>query len=83
VKSPHAITPTGTYWHFGPGDRPGEVTITVGITREDLEPYFGTLDSAAHFTHPYMVAEERDVTVFIARRPQQTLQEIWPSFGGR
>jgi hypothetical protein len=80
---PHAITPTGTYWFFGPGDKPGEVTITVGITRQELEPYFGTLDSAAHFTHPYMVAEERDVTIFIARNPRQTLQAIWPSFEGR
>jgi hypothetical protein len=80
---PRAITPSGSYWFFGPGDKPGDVTITIGIAREQLEPYFGSLDSAAHFTHPYMVAEERDVTLFVARQPQQTLQEIWPSLEGR
>ena len=33
---PNAVSAAGTYWFFGPGTKPGDVAVTVGIPREDL-----------------------------------------------
>ena len=79
---PKAVAVVGTYWFFGPGDKSGEVTITVGLTRDEIGDHFTSLDSAAYWTHPYMVAEERDLTFFVGRGPEETLQQIWPRFEG-
>jgi hypothetical protein len=54
------------------------VVITIGPSREDLEPFFDSLQVATRVTNPWAVEEERDLTIFVARRPRQTLQEVWP-----
>ena len=80
---PGAICPCGSYWFFGPGDKPGAVAITIGPSREDLEPFFDSLQVATRVTNPWAVVEERDLTIFVARRPRQTLQEVWPKLARR
>jgi hypothetical protein len=80
---PGAICPCGSYWYFGPGDKPGDVVITIGPTRDDLVPFFDSLQVATRITNPWAVEEERDLTVFVARRPRQTLQEVWPTLARR
>ena len=68
---PGAICPCGSYWFFGPGDKPGEVVVTIGPSREDLAPFFDSLQVATRITNPWAVQEERDLTVFVARRPRR------------
>jgi hypothetical protein len=80
---PKALALVGTYWFFGPGDQPGDVTVLAGFSRDEVTEFFGSLDSAATWTHPYMVAEERDLTVFVGREPRATLQQVWPRFRGQ
>ncbi|HUR93244.1 MAG TPA: glycosyltransferase family 39 protein [Gemmatimonadales bacterium] len=80
---PPVVSPTGSYWFFGPGTKPGEVVITIGVDRADLEPMFATVVPAKRIGSTWSVAEERDLTIYVARRPRRTLQEIWPSFAGR
>ncbi len=80
---PPVVSPAGSYWFFGPGEKPGAVVVSIGPGREDLAPYFDSVEPAARITHPWAVAEERDLTVFVARRPRRTLQEIWPTLAGR
>lgn len=80
---PNAVSVVGTYWFFGPGDRPGDVMITVGFTRNEIGNHFNTLDSAAYWTHRYMVAEQRNLTFFVGRGPEETLQQMWPRFEGQ
>jgi hypothetical protein len=79
---PKAVAFVGTYWFFGPGDRPGDVTIAVGYPGDDLGR-FETCEAAGSHTHPYAVAEQRDLTHFVCRRPRVTLQEVWPSLEGQ
>jgi hypothetical protein len=79
---PRAVAYVGTYWFFGPGPRPGDPTVLVGFPREDVEDGFATLDSAGSWTHPFMVAEQRDLTLFVGRGPRETLQQIWPRLEG-
>lgn len=80
---PPAVSPAGSYWFFGPGDKPGHVVVSIGATAQDLTPFFDSLQTATRVHHPWAVAEERDLTVFVARRPRHTLQEIWPALAGR
>jgi hypothetical protein len=79
---PPAICASGSYWFFGPGEKPGEVAIVVGDEREDLERFFEEVTPAARFTHEWRVSYERDVTIWVARKPKTTLQRAWPSFSG-
>jgi hypothetical protein len=80
---PPAVSPAGSYWFFGPGERPGRVAVVIGPRREDLAPFFDSLEVAGRVEHAWAVAEERDLTIFVARRPRRTLQEIWPTLAGR
>jgi 4-amino-4-deoxy-L-arabinose transferase-like glycosyltransferase len=79
---PPAIAYVGTYWFFGPGDKPGQVLIAIGFTYEDLADFFAVVTPAAHVVNHYAVAEQRDLFVYVCREPTQTIQEVWPSLAG-
>lgn len=80
---PGAVSPAGSYWFFGPGNKPGEVTVTIGIDREDLERFFDSVAPAARVREPWAVEEEQDLTVYLATRPRLTLKQVWPTLAGR
>ena len=80
---PPVVSPAGSFWFFGPGSRPGEVVITIGIGRDDLTPAFTSVQATGRVRSPWSVEEERDLTVYVARGPHRTLQEIWPALAGR
>ncbi len=80
---PPARHPAGSYWYFGPGLRPGRVVIAIGIPPETLAALFADVRLATRVDEPWVVPEERDVPVVVARGPRTTLQAVWPSFEGR
>jgi 4-amino-4-deoxy-L-arabinose transferase-like glycosyltransferase len=80
---PPARLPLGSYWFWGPGDKPGRVVIKVGNEREDLEEFCGDLTLATRIEEQWVVPEERNVAVWICRDLPRTLHEIWPMFRGR
>lgn len=80
---PGAVSPAGSYWFFGPGPKPGEVAVTIGIDRADLERFFDSVAPAARIREPWAVAEEQDLTIFVAREPRLTLQQAWPALAGQ
>jgi hypothetical protein len=80
---PSAVSPAGSYWFFGPGSKSGEVTVTIGIDRSDLERFFDSVAPAARVREPWAVTEEQDLTIYVATRPRLTLQQIWPTLAGR
>ncbi len=80
---PPAVAPTGSYWFFGPGDKPGAVVVSLGISPGDMSEYFRSVTLAAVVNQPWVVPEERNVPVVIARGPYRTLQDIWPALKGR
>jgi hypothetical protein len=78
------VSPAGSMWYFGPGERPGTVLIAVGVARGDpLLRGYSDVREVARFDHPWMVREERNLAVLIARGPTRTLQALWPSLAGR
>ena len=76
---PGVVSPAGTYWFFGPGPLPGEVVVVIGVSRDDLNGVFASVEPAGRVTSEWSVAEERDLTIYVARGPRMTLQAIWPS----
>lgn len=81
---PPAVAPVGSYWFFGPGERPGEVIIKIGGTEEDLAPAgCSAITLAGRVNEPWVVPEEQGVPIWICRRPRHTLQELWPRFAGQ
>ena len=80
---PEVVSPAGSYWFFGPGDRPGKVVITIGVAEDDLRRFFDSVEPAATVSHPWAVEEERNLTVNVGTRPRTTLQQLWPSLAGR
>lgn len=80
---PKAIAATGSYWFWGPGDLPGTVLIKVGGRAEDLRQFYGAVEEVARVNVPWVVPEERNVPLFVARAPRTTLQALWPRFAGQ
>ncbi|MGH7416574.1 MAG: glycosyltransferase family 39 protein, partial [Candidatus Rokuibacteriota bacterium] len=80
---PEVVSPAGSYWFFGPGDRPGRVVITIGVSQDDLRRFFDSVATAATVSHAWSVPEERDLTVNVGTRPRTTLQRLWPSLAGQ
>jgi 4-amino-4-deoxy-L-arabinose transferase-like glycosyltransferase len=73
---PKAVSVNGSYYLWGPGDRSGEITIIVGVDREDLEGLFDDIELAATITHEW--ARENNLPIYLCRGPKITLQEFWP-----
>jgi hypothetical protein len=80
---PPTVSAAGSYWFFGPGDRQGEVAVTLGLEPSDLAPFYRSCAPAARVTNPWGVPEQRDVQVLVCRSPYRTLQEVWPALSGR
>ncbi len=80
---PPVVSAAGSYWFFGPGTKPGTVVISLGVSREDLETFFGTVTAAGRITNDWTVEEEQDLTVYVCEDPRETLQLLWPKLAGR
>lgn len=80
---PPAVCGVGSYWFFGPGARPGGVALAIGMSREDLQVLYDSVEAAGHLVNPWAARWEQDLTIYIARRPRTTLQAVWPAWAGR
>jgi hypothetical protein len=78
-----AISPSGSYWFFGPGSLPGDVAVAIGLREETLRRFYRRVTPAARITNEWTVPEERDLTIYVCEEPGNTLQQVWPSLGGR
>ncbi|HEY2897128.1 MAG TPA: glycosyltransferase family 39 protein [Gemmatimonadaceae bacterium] len=76
---PRVVSSAGSYWFFGPGEKPGTVLVSLGVTKEDLERWYGTVTPAGRVINTWGVPEESDVPVYVSENPKTTLQAIWPS----
>jgi hypothetical protein len=80
---PDPISAAGTFWQFGPGDKPGTVVIVLGEEPHSLRQYADSVELATRVKNPWGVDEERDVPIVVGRRPKTTVQALWPSLAGR
>jgi hypothetical protein len=75
---PKSIGKHQNYFLWGPRDYTGECVITVGERERDVRKSFDEVELAATITHPYAIPHERDLPVFVCRRPKMPLRELWP-----
>lgn len=78
VGLPPVVSFAGSFFFFGPGDRPGDVIVLLGVELQEVESLeCGSLELAARVANPWGVEEERDVPVLVCRRPNTTVQDLW------
>ncbi|MCC6744147.1 MAG: glycosyltransferase family 39 protein [Acidobacteria bacterium] len=75
---PKAISGHQNYWLWGPRGYTGEIMITIGIDREDLEKYFATVEEKARVQCGDCMPYENDNPVYVCRGIAAPLQEVWP-----
>ncbi|HYW31262.1 MAG TPA: glycosyltransferase family 39 protein [Gemmatimonas sp.] len=80
---PRVVSPTGSFWFFGPGDKPGRVLVTLGVPQDTLAQIYTDIREAGRFDSQWMVPEERNVPILVARNPSMTLHTLWPRLSGR
>jgi len=76
---PPVVSLAGSFYGFGPGERPGEILVLLGVEPDQLgDVHCASLESAARVTNPWGVEEEQNVPVLVCREPNTTLQDLWP-----
>jgi hypothetical protein len=83
LRLPPVVSPAGSFWFFGPGERPGAVVIALGVPPEGLRRYYDSVRTVSRIGHPWAVDEERRVPISIGTGARTTLQQVWPSLAGR
>ena len=80
---PPVVSLAGSFYLFGPGNRPGDVLILLGVDPEDMKQSVtcGSLEMPARVTNPWGVDEEQDVPILVCRGPSITLQQLWAQRG--
>lgn len=75
---PNALCTFMTYYYWGPGDRSGEVAITVGLSRENIALY-QEAGLAATVANERVNRFENNVPILLCRKPTKSIQEAWKS----
>ena len=78
LARPPVVSLAGSFFFFGPGERPGYTLILLGVEPEEIRTIScSSLELADRVPNPWGVPEERDVPVVVCRGPSMTLQELW------
>jgi len=75
---PPAIAGHNNYWLWGPGECSGEVLLILGGRREDHEQVFAEVEAAAVIDCGYCMPYENNQTIWVARGPNASFEEVWP-----
>ena len=79
---PYPISRDGDFYFWGTDDwGAAEVTIVVGGSGDSLRKYWDDVREAARSRNPWGVDEERDVPIFVCRRPRQDLPALFRKLG--
>jgi hypothetical protein len=75
---PKAISGHNNYWLWGPRGASGDVVISVGIPRADLERNFAAVEQAAIVVSPYALPGESHLPVYVSRHLRMPIEQAWP-----
>ncbi|MBM3288727.1 MAG: hypothetical protein FJY92_01110 [Candidatus Hydrogenedentes bacterium] len=73
---PNALCRFMTYYYWGPGDRAGDVAITVGLSRQHVAQY-ADVELAATVVNEHTVSYETNLAVLVCRKPSMPIQDAW------
>jgi 4-amino-4-deoxy-L-arabinose transferase-like glycosyltransferase len=75
---PPVVSLAGSWFFFGPSDRPGNPVILLGVEPEEIVTLdCGSLELADRVTNSWGVPEERDVPITVCHDPFITMQRLW------
>jgi hypothetical protein len=77
---PKAISGHNSYFYWGPRDYTGECVIVFGERADQFQTYFADSRFVTTITNPYASVAERNVHVYICRKPLEPLAVMWPKF---
>jgi len=73
---PEVISFVGSYFLWGPGQREPAIYIMIGLSPEEIRPYFDEIQLVKFFTHP--LARENNIPLLLCRSPRVSLTQLWP-----
>lgn len=75
---PPVISLAGSWYFFGPGDRPGNPIVLLGVEPEEIVSLgCASVELATRVENYWAVPEERDVPVTICYDPSISAQRLW------
>ena len=77
---PAAISGHNSYYFWGPRAYTGSCVILFGERADELKELFEDVRFAGTITDPHAAVAERNVHVYICRKPRAPLAELWPHF---
>jgi 4-amino-4-deoxy-L-arabinose transferase-like glycosyltransferase len=75
---PPAVCGHNNYWLWGPGEKSGSIII-VGGDAEDYGDHDSDVIEVARIDADYAMPYERNLPVFVCRRPKLPIRDVWPS----
>lgn len=75
---PNPVSRHGSFWTWGPGEKEGEVFISVGNEEDVVNKLFEEKKLVKMVTHKYAIDEENNIPVYLCRKPRTTLHQLWP-----
>ncbi|MCL7979303.1 MAG: glycosyltransferase family 39 protein [marine benthic group bacterium] len=79
---PPVVSLAGSWYYFGPGDRPGDPIVLLGVEPDELDTAIcGRIELATRVQNRWGVPEERDVPIVFCNEPAISLQELWERQG--
>jgi hypothetical protein len=77
---PAAISGHNSYYFWGPRAYTGACVILFGERADELKDLFGDTQLVGAITDPHAAVAERNVHVYICRKPRAPLAKLWPHF---
>ena len=77
---PAAISGHNSYYFWGPRAYTGSCVILFGERADELKDFFADAQLVAAITDPHAAVAERNVHVYVCRKPRAPLAELWPHF---
>ncbi|MGA7851864.1 MAG: glycosyltransferase family 39 protein [Candidatus Acidiferrales bacterium] len=77
---PKAISGHNSYYYWGPRGYTGSCVILFGERADQYKQYFGEAQLVATISYPHAAIAERDVHVYLCRKPTAPLSVLWPHF---
>jgi Dolichyl-phosphate-mannose-protein mannosyltransferase len=77
---PKAISGHNSYFYWGPRNYSGGCVILFGDRAEELKKLFGDVQQVATISNPLSMPIERQMPVYLCRKPRAPLAELWPHF---
>ncbi|MBI4720521.1 MAG: glycosyltransferase family 39 protein [Chitinivibrionia bacterium] len=76
---PPALSSHNNYWIWGFGRGDYRTVIVIGLTREDVESSFESVEQAAVIACKYCMPYENNLPVLVCRNPRVQWSEVWDS----